>query len=338
MIFQSQIPVFLRASLAAIATTSLFIASCSSGPVAESTDPEQPTDAVSASDTEEEGAVETDAADQALVYVANYPLQYFAERIGGDTIQAELPVPGDIDPAFWEPTADELAQLQEADLIILNGATYEKWLETASLPQAKTVDTAEPFSDRWISIKETVTHQHGPEGEHSHEGTAFTTWVDPMLAIEQATVIRDRLSAEFPEQADVFAANFEELEADLVAIDEQIETIITASPQQTQPLIASHPVYDYFAERYGLNLQSVLWEPESFPEEDQWAELEAMLAEHPAEWMIWEGEPLPESVERLQELGIESVVVDPAGNVPETGDFLAVMQANVDNLQSVFAE
>ncbi|MEL6385057.1 MAG: metal ABC transporter substrate-binding protein, partial [Cyanobacteria bacterium J06626_18] len=293
MIFQSQIPSYLRASLAAIATTSLLIASCSSGPVAENTDSEQPTDTVSAvdtpSDTDEASPGDTAAADQPLVYVANYPLQYFAERIGGEQIQVELPVPGDIDPAFWEPTADELAQLQEADLIILNGATYEKWLQTASLPQTKTVDTAEPFSDRWIAIKETVTHQHGPEGEHSHEGTAFTTWVDPTLAIEQAAVIRDRLSAEFPDQADVFAANFEALEDDLVAIDEQIETIVTASPQQDQPLVASHPVYDYFAERYGLNLQSVLWEPESFPEEEQWTELEAMLAEHPAAWMMWEG-------------------------------------------------
>ena len=74
------------------------------------------------------------------------------------------------------------------------------------------------------------------------------------------------------------------------------------------------------------------------PEDAQWSELEALLANHPAKWMIWEGEPLPESVERLQDLGIESVVFDPAGNVPEAGDFLAVMQTNVDNLQSVFVE
>ncbi|MEL6384177.1 MAG: hypothetical protein AAFQ89_17330 [Cyanobacteria bacterium J06626_18] len=47
---------------------------------------------------------------------------------------------------------------------------------------------------------------------------------------------------------------------------------------------------------------------------------------------------MPESVERLQELGVASVVFDPAGNVPETGDFLTVMQANVENLRSVFVE
>ena len=50
------------------------------------------------------------------------------------------------------------------------------------------------------------------------------------------------------------------------------------------------------------------------------------------------GDPLPESIERLRQLDIESVVFDPAGNVPEDGDFLAVMQNNVENLRSVFAE
>ena len=315
----------------AIAATSFLIASCSSAQ--QATEPED-----NSQTPEEVSAVDTPQDSRPLIYVTNYPLQYFAQRIGWDQVQVELPVPGDIDPAFWEPSAGDLSQLQEADLIVLNGATYEKWLQTASLPQSKMVDTAEPFNDRWIAIKETVTHQHGPEGEHSHEGTAFTTWVNPMLAIEQAATIRDRLSDQFPIHADVFAANFGTLEQDLLAIDDQIAELVDNSTQREQPLLASHPVYDYFAERYGLNLESVLWEPETFPDDAQWAELEELLTVHPAQWMIWEGDPIPESVERLQSLGVQSVVFDPAGNVPETGDFLAVMQDNIDNLRPVFAE
>lgn len=320
---------FSRYILVAMATASLVVSSCSPAEVADDIENNQTGGDVGVVSTEE---------NQPLVYVTNYPLQYFAERIGGDQVRVELPVPDDIDPAFWQPSADELNQLQTAELIVLNGATYEKWLQTASLPQAKTIDTAVPFQDRWLSIKEVVTHQHGPEGEHSHEGTAFTTWVDPTLAIEQAAVIRDRMTSQFPEKTELFAANYKALEQDLTAIDEQIATLVEGAADGKQPLLASHPVYDYLAARYGLNLRSVLWEPETFPDEEQWAELESMLAEHPADWMIWEGDPLPESVERLRQLGIESVVFDPAGNVPEEGDFLAIMQANVENLRPIFAE
>ena len=37
----------------------------------------------------------------------------------------------------------------------------------------------------------------------------------------------------------------------------------------------------------------------------------------------------------LRELGIESVVYDPCGNRPASGDFLTVMQANADHLERI---
>ena len=63
---------------------------------------------------------------------------------------------------------------------------------------------------------------------------------------------------------------------------------------------------------------------------------EKILKEHPASWMIWEGEPHPQSVERLRGLGVESIVFSPAANRPEADDFLSVMRQNVANLQRVF--
>ena len=102
------------------------------------------------------------------------------------------------------------------------------------------------------------------------------------------------------------------------------------------PLVASHPVYQYFARRYGLNLKSVMWEPEEMPTAEQLKEVENSLEAHPAKWMIWEGEPNPESVKKLEKLGVRSIVFDPCGNTPEEGDFLTVMQENVTNLRIAF--
>jgi len=70
----------------------------------------------------------TASADEKLsVYAVNYPLAYFAERIGGSSVNVVLPVPADIDPAFWEPDASVIAEFQQADLILLNGAGYANW-------------------------------------------------------------------------------------------------------------------------------------------------------------------------------------------------------------------
>ena len=55
------------------------------------------------------------------VYTVNYPLQYLAERIGGDLVEVIFPAPDDVDPAYWAPSPEEIAGYQQADLILLNG-------------------------------------------------------------------------------------------------------------------------------------------------------------------------------------------------------------------------
>ena len=52
--------------------------------------------------------------------------------------------------------------------------------------------------------------------------------------------------------------------------------------------------------------------------------------------MIWEGDPIKSAVDVLEAMDIQSAVFDPCGNVPTEGDFLTVMQQNVDNLEPVF--
>ena len=272
-------------------------------------------------------------ADKPTVQVTNYPLAYFAQRIAGDRIHLEFLPPGEIDPAFWEPTDADLAKLQEADLILANGATYEKWRAHVSVPDELFVETAAPFASQFIEIKDVTTHSHGKEGAHSHSGTAFTTWLDLDQARQQAAATLQALSRLLPEAKESLETSAQALYADLDQLDRDLSA--AAKALGNRPLVASHPVYHYLARRYGLNLQSVLWEPDVVPDEAAIQELQGILAKHPAQAMIWEGDPAPASVAKLQALGIKSIVFDPCGNRPETGDWLSVMQGNVANLRGL---
>lgn len=60
------------------------------------------------------------------------------------------------------------------------------------------------------------------------------------------------------------------------------------------------------------------------------------LKDYPAKWMIWEGKPLNEAMNKLNSLGVKSIVFDPCGNVPEQGDFSTIMDRNVETLRNVF--
>ena len=268
------------------------------------------------------------------VYVVNYPLQYFAERIGGDLVDVQFPAPADIDPAFWSPDAETVARYQGADLILLNGASYAKWVERMTLPSSKLVNTSASFEDRYMYIEDVVSHTHGPAGEHDHGQIAFTTWLDPTLAVEQARAIQEALATALPSAAETFQSGFESLEGDLLAIDARLSEMTAG--RSDQPLLGSHPVYQYLKRRYDLNLVSVNFEPDEVPTEEAWRGLDALLGEHPAPLMLWEGEPLEETANRLRAMGVESIVFDPSRNAPREGDYLVVMRRNVDNLRIIF--
>ncbi len=255
------------------------------------------------------------------VYVVNYPLQYFVERVTNGAVRAVFPAPGDIDPAFWKPDGETIAAFQRADRILLNGAGYAKWIKTASLPKSKVVVT---FRGSPVGIDGSATHAHGPVGAHVHGDTAFTTWIDPRIAVKQARAIAKVVPGD----------GLADLEADLLALDKEIESVV--STNRDRPVFFSHPVYQYLKRRYRLNGKSVHWEPDVVPDAGMWARLDELSRSHPARWMIWEGEPIEETVRRLEALGIKSVVFDPCGNAPKSGDYLSVMRRNVERLARAY--
>jgi zinc transport system substrate-binding protein len=144
-----------------------------------------------------------------VVYVVNYPLKYFAERIGGKHVKVVFPAPADEDPAYWMPDAKTITSYQRADLILLNGANYAKWVS-----------------------KVVLTHSHGAEGKHAHESLAFTTWMDLELAAMQAKAIADALTRKNPRQKNAFQKNYKAFEKDLVALDRDIKAVVSKDPSR----------------------------------------------------------------------------------------------------------
>ncbi len=272
------------------------------------------------------------AEDRLHIATVNYPLAYFAERIAGDRATVTFAAPADEDPAFWQPSVDALLAYHGADIIALNGAGYAKWLATAALPRGRLLDTGAAYADRLITLKG-ATHSHGPAGDHSHAGTAFTTWLDFDQAADQARAIADRLARLHPGEAKLFDDRLQGLLADLKALDNRLRKVVGAAP----PLLASHPVYDYLARRYGLEIHPVLFEPDAHPDEEQWASLVTLQDRHGARFMLWEDNPLDRTRQALKDRGITIIVFRPMGNRPADGDFLTEMNANIDRLAAALA-
>ena len=260
------------------------------------------------------------------VYTVNYPLAYFAERIAGDAAEVHFPrekTGGD--PAFWKPDGDTIRAFQQADMILLNGADYAKWVPMATLPESKLVNTSKAFESEYLHEEGAVTHSHGPEGVHTHGELQFITWLDFTQAAKQAEAIAKALTEALPDQATGFNERLEALKQDLQGLDKLYEDAFAAV--DGAPLLASHPVYGYMQRRYDLNLENMHWEPGDMPDDAEWTGLEKLLEEHPAKIMLWEGTPLAETKAKLEALGVQVWVLSPCGGRPAEGDWLSVMQA-----------
>ena len=264
------------------------------------------------------------------VYTVNYPLAYFAERLAPEGIEVVFPAPPQVDPAFWTPSADEIGRYQHAELILLNGAGYAGWARYATLPKSKVIVTAAGCRDAFLDSGEAVSHQHGLDGDHAHAGSAFTTWLDIRLARCQADHLADALLELAPAEKGSIDSKRVALDDDLKRIDGLLRD--AAKGWGERPLLASHPVYQYLADAYGLRIESMHLEPELALTPDDIASLDSLLARHAATLMLWEAPPLSGTEQQLRERGIVSVVFNPAAQRPSDGDFLTVMTGNAKRL------
>lgn len=270
---------------------------------------------------------QTEENSKPVISVVNYPLYYFAQRIGGDLIDLKYPIPIDVDPAYWVPDSESLSIFQNSDILFTNGANYAKWLNNVSLPQRILVNTTDEVKEKYIEVQEGAAHSHGDGEMHVHTGLAFTTWLDFQIALAQARAVKKALVKLMPANERQLQQNYALLYNDIKSLDNKMKAIVT-----DQVIIGSHPVYQYLAAAYSLNIKSVHLEPGEEPSKKQWHDFDHFLEHYPSEVMLWEGEPLKITSELIEIKGLDVVVFNPCANQPAEGDFMSVMSRNIEIL------
>jgi zinc transport system substrate-binding protein len=287
------------------------------------------------------GQTASKAEETPVIYTTFYPTTYFAQRIGGDRVKVVCPCPTDADPATWMPDDKTIEAYQRADLIVINGATFEKWVAKATLPDSRIVDTSKPLKESLIELKRGVTHTHGPTGKHTHHGIDGHTWVDPGNAKIQGAEIKKALVKSFPEHKDAFEQGYAALAKDLDALDARLKAV--SERIGDQQLLCNHPAYNYLARHYGWRLEVFYLEPEGATDAEELEKVGAFVKDQPARYLLWESEPTEEIARKMSgAFGLESIVFSPCETLDDVRlkageDFLTVMNANVDRLEQAFA-
>jgi zinc transport system substrate-binding protein len=194
-------------------------------------------------------AVTTDES-KVKVVASFFPLYDFAREVGGDRAEVSVMVPAGIEPHDWEPTPRNIADAENADLIVYNGAGFESWVSRIDAKAA--VDTS-----MGIELMEGAAHEEEEEGEEHEEESGLDPhiWLDPILAKKQVEAIRDGLVQADPANTDYYMQNAERYLGELDSLDAMVRAEL--SNCEKSDFIAFHNAFSYFANRYGLTQHSV---------------------------------------------------------------------------------
>ena len=246
------------------------------------------------------------ADDRPQVVATTTQLGDIAREIAGDAAAVtQLLQPGQSAHGF-DPTPQALQALAAADVLVVNGAGLEAWLDdtiAASGFDATVVDVSDHVhlhveGDDPAHAHEHAAHDHdaehaeaqagedaglgeasGDDHAHDHGGVDPHLWTDPHNAIHMAEAVGTALAAADPEHADEYGQRTSDYLDRLHALDEWIHASVDQVPEPERLLVTSHDTFSYFAEAYGITTVGAVMPAFDDNAEPSAAEMDALIAQ-----------------------------------------------------------
>lgn len=245
------------------------------------------------------------------VVASIYPLSYFVTEIGGDSVDViTITAPG-VEPHDYEPTARDMASIEKADLVILNGG-LENW-------QGTNVST--------VVAGEGLITNNDPH-----------VWLDPVLAKQEAHAIALKLISIDPLNTARYQQNEQELDAKFNSLDMSYREGLADC--QYKQIISSHAAFNYLATRYGFEQLAIAGlSPEAEPSAKQLIDVTKFAREHQIKYIFVEKLVSPKFAQTIAtEIGVQTLVLDPLEGLSDDDrkagkNYLTIMRENLQNLQ-----
>ena len=192
------------------------------------------------------------------VVCTTYPIYLFASALseGVEGVAVERLDTGSVSCLHdYTLSMADMKKLERADVIAVNGAGLEDFLEDA----LKTSDAAVIDCSAGVELLESLSHDHD-EDDHSHNGHDHGHfdphyWMDPSNARTMAANLRNSLVLLDPDHAAEYETNAVRTEKILLHVEEETRTLVEKCPLQGVPgLITFHDGFQYFAKAFHLPL------------------------------------------------------------------------------------
>ena len=266
-----------------------------------------------------------------------YPLAFLTENIArekGDVIN----LAGNTDVHEYRPSPQDMIKLYDADLIVIQGAELEPWVDDA-LPELKRKrkNLLEVSHDLPLAKMEEHEHHHDEEEEEHHHHGEFDphTWLDPVLAQQMIDAIAQSLKNVDSQNSDFYQKNADQLKQEFMTLDDAYKSGLSLCEQDE--VITSHDAFGYLASRYEFQVHSIAGiSTHDEPSAHTLAELKEE-AEEGITHILTEQSSITRFAETLSsETGLQMLPLNPLGRgtLDPNKDFFDVMNENLQTLKT----
>ena len=190
----------------------------------------------------------------------------WVENIGGEHVDVFSLVPVGADPHSFQPGAQDVAKIADAELVLSVGLGLEEsWLKELLENAARDPSTIVELGEIVDPIEFGESHreevEEGAEGEEEDERHGIDDphfWFDPLRVKRAVNDIAARLSVLDPDRGDTFGANASAYNAQLDDLHAWTEEQVGMVPEDRRLLVTSHDSLGYFANLYGFEVVGVI--------------------------------------------------------------------------------
>lgn len=201
----------------------------------------------------------TNSSDKVSIYTTVYPLQYFAEQIGGEHVEVSSIYPPGTNEHTFEPTQQDMMKLADSDLFFYIGLGLEGFVDNAKKTLANEnvsmIETTHGIDEEKLHAS-TATHEHEHEEDDHHHGDVDPhVWLSPVISQDLALSIKNELVKKDAKHKADYEKNYDALVKKLQQLDNDYKTM--AKDAETKEFYVSHAAFGYIAGTYGLKQVSV---------------------------------------------------------------------------------
>lgn len=186
------------------------------------------------------------AQDKLVVVASASIFQDMAMNIGGDHIITHSIVPIGGDPHLYEPKPSDAALIKSADIILVNGLTFEGWI-------TKLINFSGTKAKQY-----TITTGVNVLASDKYENAADPhAWMDVSNGLKYIENIKNSLIENDSANKESYLRNYAHYKQEIIELDNYITTEIKKIPKNKRMIVTSHDAFAYYGKRYGLELNAL---------------------------------------------------------------------------------